>query len=74
LVPRLDLLGAVVRPIFLHPIGNLLVGTQLIGDLLERVRVNVKKLQEMLVEAEGLVVVAAEFSASVETRLVDETR
>ena len=56
----LDLVGRMLRAVRRHPIENLLVVIELVGDFLKRVAFDAEKREEMFVEPNGLVVVAVE--------------
>src|SRR5215212_12099691 len=57
-----------------HPLENLSVVIEPIGDRFERVAIQLQERKQMLVEADSLVVVAVEQPLAVEPRFIDQPR
>src|ERR1043166_4944415 len=74
LVPFFDFLRRMLGAVLLHPFQDLIVAIQSIRCLFECVAVQLQKSEQMLVEADGFVVVSVEKSLAMEARFVDQAR
>src|SRR5947209_18498786 len=61
-----------LRPVLFDPLENGVVLAQPVGRFLKRIRVELKKRQQMLVEPDGLVNVTIEQPFAMQLRLVDQ--
>ncbi len=73
LIPIFDLFVAVWRGVILDPIKDGIVGFQAAGRLFEGIGIELEESEQMLVEADGFVVVAVEQTLAMKFRLVDQT-
>src|SRR5437879_11850077 len=73
-IPLLDRFCRISRSVFSYPSQNCLVVVKLVCDLFECVTVDFQKGEQMLIEANGFIVVTVEQSFPVQPGLVDQTR
>src|SRR5881275_2934497 len=73
-IPLLDRFCRISRSVLSYPIQNSLVVVKLVCDLFECVVVDFQKGEQMLIEANGFIVVTVEQSFPVQPGLVDQTR
>ena len=71
LVPLLDFFRRTHRAVLLHPGQDFIIAVQSIRRFFERVAIQFEKGEQMLIEANGLVIVSLEPALPMEARFVD---